>query len=271
MAMLLLYHCPCCSLTALTTHSVVQRLMGLGLTSESIRVVHRLDKMTHGLLCVGLSRSTGAALAKSLVAKSWRKLYRVLCTVPPPALRATFVPEAPIGGDLLFERGTGALRPRGILESYLRTRTEQSRVRHPFLWNNMLVESVPKPSRPVYPGDEVERPRTPREERKRRVRAMFGPGVALGRISRTEFTLQGTGFDAAGRDVALYIARLLTGRTHQLRVHFSDAGAPMCAHAHARARGPARARALSSPHTMCLCRLLTPCAAPRAQCGRLLL
>lgn len=213
--------------------SVVQRLKGLGLTSDDIKIVHRLDKMTHGLVCVGLSRVTGAELARSLRAKSWRKLYRVLCTVPPPQARASFVPLAPIEGAL-FEPGTGRLLPSGLMESHLRARTDASRVKHPFLFNSMLWESVAKPPKPVFPEDLVDRPRSPREERKRRIRAGFGPGVALGRVARTAFTLVGSGRDAAGRDVALYIARLLTGRTHQLRVHFSDAGAPLCVHARAR-------------------------------------
>ncbi|KAF0852378.1 mitochondrial pseudouridine synthase RluA family protein [Andalucia godoyi] len=204
---------------------------------------HRLDKYTTGLLCVAFNKTTCSELAKSLMNRQWKKVYTVDCDVPFLRKRSAncdlndcvrgSMSAHTVGSLWDFETRSLVSTPVQI-DSFLARRSLQetktaslcshlealksavlenryegsvcwctslrSRFRnvHPFLPDTMLYESVRKSAR----GSDNQPPR----------------------IASSVFTLKS--FDETSA-TARFEVQLLTGRSHQIRIHSADSGFPI--------------------------------------------
>ncbi len=155
---------------------------------------HRLDKWTSGLLVVALKKSAIVNLNKSIAQGRWRKEYRLIVQTDRDRVKDR---SKYINGRFFNDDGTFC--KEGEITSFIARRDDGFRppqfkkLRHQFLQHNtMMFESVPDMPQ------------------------------CNGRSAVTHFT-----YIRSNKTLALYHAKLITGRTHQLRVHFSDMGCPI--------------------------------------------
>ena len=182
---------------------------------------HRLDRDTQGLLCFALNPRICANICKSMVAHAAIKKYRVLVDVPP--CRVLSIPSHPhVEAHLTSPCGTKLLTEGWIHSFHCRKppvpkptelptmTTSQTPSFHipidakfanqnpeliPYFQNQVTFQSVPED----YDGGKARKAST------------FFRLLAYSPLNH----------------VAMYEATLLTGRTHQLRIHFADAGFPI--------------------------------------------
>jgi 23S rRNA-/tRNA-specific pseudouridylate synthase len=167
--------------------------------AEPVWLPHRIDKYTQGLQVATTDKAACTALSRDIMAQQWQKRYRVVaCTAGLSAAAA--------GGSPLL-RADGSLRREGLIESFLARRSMRPAgggLLHPHLPNCMLFSS----SIFAAAADALPPP----------------PAGARWKHARTRFELAGR---SACEGFALYDVELLTGRTHQIRLHFAAAGLPL--------------------------------------------
>ena len=159
---------------------------------------HRIDKFTRGLQVVTLSKAACSALNRSSEQRRWRKEYRALACLPRDAAARRRSPLFGCDGRLLRSGWLVSGIARRPLQP---TPTEPL---HPYIPNSMLFRATglrcvvdAEPSAADMPAVE-------------------------GAWACTQFALR-----HASESHAIYDLSLLTGRTHQIRVHFAAAGLPL--------------------------------------------
>ena len=239
--------------------SVQRRLQSVhGCAGRSIHFPHRLDKHTAGLLVVCFDLGMCRRMGQQLERKEWRKKYRVIARLPdtvnmkqtlssssPPAAQqqGEAATDSPLQGRLWTASGllrTGTLqswlvrRPPPAAASYDETAeysswqaaaqtgfsapsaavlSPSSRRVHPFVPETMLYFSTTAPPPPPAAVASSSRGRRGSGSERKPDRP---------KLATTSFRLLDT--DPARR-LAMWEAELHSGRSHQIRIHWSDAGA----------------------------------------------
>jgi len=186
---------------------------------------HRLDKWATGLLTIAFDSLTASRLSKSLAKGMWYKRYRVIAQIPKCFCNAkkenAKIPNIcklqsqHLTGDFLIQTTENTtwenfkLKRKGYLISWIE---QQSRFNQP--------EKIETDCPHCY-GVIKHKKHHRYIIRHLLYRSVVPPN---GKKSVTQYVLQNVNWD---KGLVLYEAILKTGRTHQLRIHFADAGFPI--------------------------------------------
>ena len=210
--------------------------------SQPVWHPHRIDKFTQGLQLVTTSKAVCGALTRSGQERRWEKRYRAVACVP-AHLRPSDAASASSGGKIslpsspLLCEHDGSLLKSGWIESKIARRPMRpvaGEPQHPFIPNCMLfhaldlrgsqtaveAEAAVAAARAVAMAPAWPRPSAASAD----TAGGAGRKQAGGAWSSTRFEL--LGMSTCG-ELALYELELLTGRTHQIRVHFAASGMPL--------------------------------------------
>ncbi|MCI1208676.1 MAG: RluA family pseudouridine synthase [Treponema sp.] len=165
----------------------LQRMSGPSRNSPYCGIMHRLDRETSGVLLFTKQRSVNAAVHEMFEKHTTEKIYRAVCT-------SKNVPPFP---DEFFdvENFIGRISPQSSAAKWGPLPEPRGGVYAHTIFRNLGPGMVPS-----YHADEKK-----------------GGNASL-------FLKQGSGRSTDGIPVYFMEVKLLTGRTHQIRVHSSSAG-----------------------------------------------